>query len=103
MVEALAGALTRGKTTRNLKYQGQRGNSLFLLVINLRSKNLKAAHFYSKIQELVNHLKFDSGVAPEKSLLPGERTAVNKLKSLQTGVEIPDSEVEIVEQLVNQL
>jgi LDH2 family malate/lactate/ureidoglycolate dehydrogenase len=48
----------------------------------------------------VNHLKFDSGVEPEKFLLPGERTAVNKLKSLKTGVEIPDSEVEIVEQLV---
>jgi len=103
MVEALAGALTGGKTTRNLKYQGQRGNSLFLLMINLRSKNLKAAHFYSEIQELVNHLKSDSGVEPEKILLPGERTVVNKLKSLQTGVEIPDSEVEIVEQLVNQL
>ena len=98
MVEALAGALTGGKTTRNLKYQGLRGNSLFLLMINL-----KAAHFYSEIQELVNHLKSDSGVESEKILLPGERTIMNKLKSLQTGVEIPDSEVEIVEQLVNQL
>jgi Malate/L-lactate dehydrogenases len=103
MVGALAGALTGGKTTRNLQYQGPRGNSLFLLMINLRSKNLKATHFYSEIQELVNHLKSDSGVEPQKILLPGERTIMNKLKSLQTGVEIPDSEVEIVEQLVNQL
>jgi len=95
--------LTGGKTTRNLKYQGPRGNRLFLLLINLKSKNLKAKHFYAEIRELVDHLKFDSGVEPEKFLLPGEITAVNKLKSLQTGVEIPDSEVEIVEQLVNQL
>ncbi len=102
MVETLAGALTGGKTTRHLQYQGPRGNSLFLLMINLKSKNLKAAHFYSEIQELVNHLKSDSGVEPEKIVLPGERTTLNKLKHLKTGVDIPDFELKIVEQLIKQ-
>jgi len=102
MVEALAGALAGGKTTRNLQYKGPRGNSMFLLMINLRSKNLKAKYFYSEIQELVNHLKSDSGVEPEKIVLPGERTISNTLKRLKTGVEIPDSELEIVERLLRQ-
>ncbi len=103
VVEVLAGALSGGVTSRP-QPPNQKGNCVFMLVLNPQHLGRGQNHFAAEVGQLVEFVR-DCPRAPgvEQILLPGDPERLTRQKRLQEGVPFDPGNWQALLQLAQRL